>query len=434
MQDAHTENEPTTKDPAAAPPTFGALGICDTSLAAIEAMGWDAPTPIQAQAIPPALEGRDLVGIAQTGTGKTGAFLLPALEKIEEGKGIQVLVLCPTRELASQVEEEARAMARGTSYRAAHIVGGVGYGPQIEALNRGDPIVVATPGRLNDHMENGRVDLRNVKVLVLDEADRMLDMGFREQIEEVLKRSSKERQTMLFSATMPQGVHALARRITRDPVWARVKGGGSVAEGIREEAYSVRPESKPDLLIHLLEQSGWDQVLVFTRTKDGADVLRNRLRRVGVSVDAMHSDRDMKHRREALERFARGDTRVLVATDIAQRGLDVEGISHVVNYDVPTDPEDYVHRIGRTGRAGAAGTAVTFVAAGDLGFVKSIEHRLERSLPRVSVPQFDYAGAPAEGKGGGSGSKRSRSASRMGSKRADDLSEEELQSLLGHKP
>lgn len=430
MQESETEKQRTTSTATPPVPSFRELGLSETPLAAIEAMGWQSPTPIQAQAIPSALEGRDIVGIAQTGTGKTGAFLLPALEKIEEGKGIQVLVLCPTRELASQVQEEAEAMSQGTPHRAAHIVGGVGYGPQMEALNRGDPIVVATPGRLNDHMERGRVDLRNVKVLVLDEADRMLDMGFREQIEEVLKRSPKERQTMLFSATMPQGVHALARRITRDPVWSRVKGGGSVAEGIREEAYSVRPERKPDLLVHLLEQSGWDQVLVFTRTKDGADVLRNRLKRAGVSVDAMHSDRDMRHRRQALERFAAGETRVLVATDIAQRGLDVEGISHVVNYDVPTDPEDYVHRIGRTGRAGAAGTAVTFVAAGDLGFVKSIEHRLERPLPRVSVPEFDYAGAPAEPKSAGSGSKRSRSASRMGRKRAEELSDEELQSLL----
>ena len=406
------------------------MGLSPAKLAAVEALGWTDPTPIQVRAIPPALEGHDIVGIAQTGTGKTGAFLLPTLENAEPGGGLQILALCPTRELAQQVAEDAGALAKGSQIRSAVIVGGVGYGPQREALEQGVELISATPGRFIDHMGRGQVDLSKIRALILDEADRMLDMGFRPQIEDILRRTPRKRQTMLFSATMPQGVHALALRITKDAVWVEAAPAGTTAEGIEELVYSVKPGKKAMLLVELLSQPGWEQVLVFTRTKAGADTLRTRLERAGVGVDVMHSDRQMKHRTRALDRFASGEIRVLVATDIAQRGLDVEGISHVVNYDIPLDPEDYVHRIGRTGRAGAVGTAVTFLTAMDLGYLKSIEYRLGRTLERIHLPEFDYAGAPVQDRGVGKVNRHSRSGRGIGSRSVDELTPEELEQLL----
>jgi ATP-dependent RNA helicase RhlE len=283
---------------------FEDLGLSPERLAAVEALGWVNPTPIQTQAIPAGLTAQDVVGIAQTGTGKTAAFMIPALEKTNVGQGFQVLVLCPTRELAQQVSDDTIALSKGTSIRSAAIFGGVSYGPQIEALDKGFEVIVATPGRFIDHMQSNRVDLSRVTYLVLDEADRMLDMGFRPQIEEVLRRMPKQRQTMLFSATMPNGVHDLALRITRDALWIEATPPGTTAEGIEELFYSVKPEKKPDLLSQLLAEPGWDQVLVFTRTKAGADVLDARLQREGVTVDVMHSNRQMKYRTRALDRFA----------------------------------------------------------------------------------------------------------------------------------
>ncbi len=371
------------------------------------------------------------MGIAQTGTGKTAAFMIPALERIKIGGGLQVVVLCPTRELALQVAEDTVLLAKGTQVRVEAIYGGVGYAPQIKALQEGYEIIVATPGRFIDHMEQGRVDLQTVRYFVLDEADRMLDMGFRPQIERAMRGMPRDRQTMLFSATMPHGVHDLALRLTRDPIWVEAAPSGTKAEGIEEVVYSVKPDRKPDLLLKLLEGSEMDQVLVFSRTKAGADVLAARLRREGITVDVMHSDRHMKERTRALDRFASGKARVLVATDIAQRGLDVEGISHVVNYDVPLDPEDYVHRIGRTGRAGAHGMAVTFVTAGDLGAFKSLEHHLGRDLERVHLPEYDYAGTPqTEQRSTSRRGRRSRTPMGMGTRSADELTPEELEQLL----
>jgi ATP-dependent RNA helicase RhlE len=416
------------------PSSFQHLGLSPERLAAIEALGWVRPTPIQEKAIPAGLAGRDVVGIAQTGTGKTAAFMIPALERVRAGEGLQVLVLCPTRELAQQVAEDTRALATGTTIRAEAIFGGVSYKGQIEALERGYEVIVATPGRLIDHMQSRRGDVSKVRHLVLDEADRMLDMGFRPQIEQILKALPRERQTMLFSATMPHGVHDLALRITRDALWIEAAPAGTTAEGIVEIFYSVKPEKKPDLLLALVARPGWDQVLVFTRTKAAADVLEARLQREGIPTDALHSDRDMKARTRALARFATGKIRVLVATDLAQRGLDVEGISHVVNYDVPLDPEDYVHRIGRTGRAGATGTAVTFVTAADLGAMRSLEHRLGRTVERVHLPEFDYAGTPRkESASSAARGRKSRSPLGLGSRSVADLSPEELQALLDPK-
>jgi ATP-dependent RNA helicase RhlE len=411
--------------------SFSELGISAERLAAIEALGWTEPTPIQHQAIPAGLSGKDVVGIAQTGTGKTAAFMIPALEQVDAGGGLQVLVLCPTRELAQQVSDDTVALSKGTSVRSEAIFGGVSYAPQIKALEQGFEVIVATPGRFIDHMQSNRVDLSKVDYLVLDEADRMLDMGFRPQIEEILRGMPRKRQTMLFSATMPNGVHDLALRITDDALWIEATPAGTTAEGIEEKFFSVKPEKKPDLLLELIREPGWDQVLIFTRTKAGADVLEARLQREGMKVDVMHSNKQMKYRTRALERFASGKVRFLVATDVAQRGLDVEGISHVVNYDVPLDPEDYVHRIGRTGRAGATGTAVTFVTAADLGALKSLEHRLGRSVEKIHLPDFDYAGVPQkEARSTSTRGRKSRSPQGLGSKSAADLTPEELADLL----
>ena len=411
--------------------TFEDLGVSEALRASVEALGWEQPTPIQVKSIPTGLAGKDLVGIAQTGTGKTGAFMLPALERIETGVGLQVLVLCPTRELAQQVCDDTEALAKGTRIRAAAIYGGVAYDPQLTALSKGFEVITATPGRFLDHLGRGRVNLKNVRTFVLDEADRMLDMGFRPQIEGVLREVPRKRQTMLFSATMPHGVHDLASRITKDAVWVEAAPSGTKAEGITELVYSVKPEMKPDLLLRLLEGPAWEQVLIFTRTKAGADALKTRLDREGIRTEAMHSNLRMAHRTRALERFAEKRVRVLVATDIAQRGLDVEGISHVVNYDVPKDPEDYTHRIGRTARAGAVGTAVTFLAAADLGAFKSLTYHIGRDLERIHLPDFDYAGTPqAVSSASPTRGRHSRSPTGMGSRDADDLTDEELADLL----
>ena len=431
MEDQKKEQSPEPQAPE--PQTFQDLGVSDALRAAVEAMGWEAPTPIQIKSIPTGLAGSDLVGIAQTGTGKTGAFMLPALERIETGGGLQVLVLCPTRELAQQVCDDTEELAKGTSIRTASIYGGVGYDPQLTALKEGFEVITATPGRFLDHLGRGRVDLKNVRTFVLDEADRMLDMGFRPQIEGVLREIPKKRQTMLFSATMPHGVHDLASRITKDAVWVQAAPSGTKAEGITELVYSVKPEMKPDLLLRLLEDPEWEQVLIFTRTKAGADALKTRLDREGIKTEAMHSNLRMAHRTRALERFAEKKVRVLVATDIAQRGLDVEGISHVVNYDVPKDPEDYTHRIGRTARAGAVGTAVTFLAAADLGAFKTLTYHIGRDLERIHLPDFDYAGAPqAVTSISPTRGRHSRSPTGMGSRDAADLTDEELADLLKH--
>jgi ATP-dependent RNA helicase RhlE len=408
---------------------FDELTSSDAVLRAVADLGWVEPTPIQRKAIPPAREGRDILGIAQTGTGKTGAFLIPTIERQEDREGLNTLVLCPTRELAQQVAADARDLTAHTELFVGEVYGGVAYEPQIRDLRAGFDILVATPGRLIDHLEKGNVDLSEVDVLILDEADRMLDMGFRPQIERVLQRMPHERQTLLFSATMPNGVHALAMRIQREPVWVEATPQSTAAETVEQIVYSVRPDRKVDLLMELLRDPEMDQVLVFTRTKRGADLLHHRLRAGGIAVNVIHGDRNMQQRGSAMEAFAEGHVQVLVATDVAQRGLDIEGISHVVNYDVPGDPEDYVHRIGRTGRAGASGDAITFMTAAELGQVRSVERVLGYPLPRVSLEGYDYGGASA---GGAPVTSRGMAASRrrLGSRRTSDLSPEELKRLL----
>jgi len=396
---------------------------------AVEEIGWSRPTPIQEKAIPVVRKGGDLVGIAQTGTGKTGAFLLPTLEKQMGRPGLRTLVLCPTRELAQQVAADARELAHYAELDVGEIVGGMPMRPQIQGFKAGYDVVVATPGRLLDHVERGHADLSNVETLILDEADRMLDMGFRPQIEAILRNVPRDRQTLLFSATMPNGVHALALRIMRSPEWVEAAPSATTADGIDQRLYPVRAERKPALLLELLTSEQWTQVLVFSATKVGADVLMARLQHAKVNAAIMHGDRDMRQRRAALESFAEGRVRVLIATDVAQRGLDIEGISHVVNFDVPRDPEAYVHRIGRTGRAGATGSAVTFMTAGELPAVRAIERLLGAPIPRISLPEYDYDPHPMVD-ASTTKARVSRSGGRMGTRKVDELSPEQLKELL----
>ena len=411
--------------------TFEELVSADALRRALAEQGWTIPTPIQQKAIPAALGGRDVVGIAQTGTGKTGAFLLPSLEKQLHLEGLHTLVLCPTRELAEQVSEDARGLLKHTELWVGLVVGGMPMRPQIRDLRAGFDVLVATPGRLLDHIERGNVDLSAVKTLVLDEADRMLDMGFRPQIDAILAKLPAARQNMLFSATMPNGVHAMALRIMKDPLWVEAAPQSTVADRVEQKVYSVRTEKKSGLLVELLQATNWEQVLVFCATKVGADGLISRLEKAKISAAVMHGDKDMKQRRGALADFAAGKVRVLVATDVAQRGLDIDGISHVVNYDVPRQPEDYVHRIGRTARAGASGTAVTFMGPGELALVKDIERVLGDRIERLSIPEYDFEGsisaAPAPQK---IAAAPKRGGGRMGSRSAAELTPEQLRELL----
>lgn len=408
--------------------TFDQIITSPEILQATRELGWTTPTPVQASTIPVARTGRDVVGIAQTGTGKTGAFLIPALERQVHKEGLHTLVLCPTRELAQQVAEDARALARHTELWIGEIYGGVPMAPQVRDLRAGFDLIVATPGRLIDHLERGNVDLSEVEVVVLDEADRMLDMGFRPQIEAILARLPRERQTLLFSATMPNGVHALALRILNDPEWVAVARPATAADKVEQRVYPVRPEQKSALLLDLLQQEEMDQVLVFTRTKIGADALFARLRQRGISAGLLHGDRDMRDRQKALDSFARGEIRVLVATDVAQRGLDIDGISHVINYDVPQHPEDYVHRIGRTGRAGASGTAITFLTPGEIAQLREIERVLGYRLPRTTIEGYESPltiEPPVRPV-----TAVNRAGTRLGARRTADLSPEELKALL----
>jgi ATP-dependent RNA helicase RhlE len=398
-------------------------------LRAIEEMDWTVPTPIQVKAIPPARAGKDIIGIAQTGTGKTASFLLPALEKQIGQEGLQTLILCPTRELAQQVAADARELAKHLHLFVGEIVGGVAYGPQIRDLRAGFDVLVATPGRLLDHLERGNVNLSEVRTLVLDEADRMLDMGFRPQIDAVLARVPRKRQTMLFSATIPNGVHAMALRIMTDPERVEATPSGTVADRVEQVIYPVRADRKPALLAELLLKKNWDQVLVFSATKTGADVLLSRLRHAGTSVAVLHGDKDMRQRKKALDEFVSGKVVVLVATDVAQRGLDIEGISHVVNYDVPRNPEDYIHRIGRTARAGAAGTAVTFMTASEVSIVRDIERLIGRPIEKISLEGYDW-----DTKRDSTEARPviavNRAGHRFGTRKSADLTPDQLRALL----
>ncbi len=373
------------------PPTFAQLGLAKELMDALKDAGYEHPTPIQSEAIPIALTGRDIIGLAQTGTGKTASFTLPILDRLMHGpRRTRALVLTPTRELCLQVEESVRKYSKHAPLDVIPVFGGVSYEPQEKALRSGVDIVVATPGRLIDQMDRRNVDFSYLEILVLDEADRMLDMGFAPQIQKVIEQIPRYRQTMLFSATMPPEVEALGRKYLRRPVVVQVGRRSQAASTVTHAVYPVRKERKTELLVDLLTKSHHDSVLVFTRTKHGADKIESELQRRGIPAAAMHADKSQPQRIRALEDFRSNKIRVLVATDIAQRGLDIDGISHVINYDVPQAPEDYVHRIGRTGRAATTGDAYTFMSPDEIGMVRTIEREINQEIPRISVPGFDF--------------------------------------------
>ena len=400
---------------------FDELGLKPAFLRACESAGYVEPTPIQERAIPVLLTGADLIGCAETGTGKTAAFLLPTLQRMSERKrpGVRVLVLAPTRELVSQTEENYKLLAPKGSARCAAVIGGASMTRQTEALRKGAGVVVATPGRLLDHLERRTVDLSHVEVLVLDEADRMLDMGFLPQIRKVLAVLPVERQTLLFSATMSESIEQLARSTMKSPELIEVSRRGATATTVEQKAYVVATESKTALLLDLLEREResetFDRVLVFTRTRRAAERLSHILRAREHAADEIHADRTQPQREAALQGFKDGRTRVLVATDIAARGIDVDSVSHVINYDVPEAPEDYVHRVGRTGRAGASGRAITLVTPVEESQMRAIERLTGQTVERIVVPGFgglaamgagDKKAAPAFKRSGG-GSRRS---------------------------
>ena len=377
-------------------PAFENLGLDPALVKAVDAIGYEAPTPIQREAIPAILAGRDVIGTAQTGSGKTAAFLLPILQRLMKqpaGK-TRALILSPTRELAAQTEAALRPLAKGTRIRGAAVYGGVGMAPQEHALRAGVDVVVATPGRLLDHMERRNVDFRGLQVLVLDEADRMLDMGFLPDVRRIVGALPRERQTLLFSATMPPEIETLSRSIMRDPVLISVSPPHRPPPTIRHEVYPVPQHLKTALLIQLLGREDMLSVLVFVRTKRRADRVARQVEYARFPVARIHGDRSQSQRELALEGFRSGRHQVLVATDVAARGIDVTGISHVVNYDVPMVPLDYVHRVGRTARMEAEGEAITFVSSEEENDLHGIEKILGKKIPRVTLPDFDYKAPP----------------------------------------
>ena len=382
---------------------FRTFGLDANILKAIHEAGYTEPTPIQTAAIPQVLAGHDLIGIAQTGTGKTAAFVLPILARLSgmvrsgPRRGVRALVLAPTRELAAQIEENARAYGKHLPLRVAAIFGGVGERPQIEALRNGVEIVVATPGRLLDLMGQRYGDFSGLEFLVLDEADRMLDMGFLPDIRRVVRALPQKRQTMLFSATLSREIEEVTREFLRAPKTIQIGRRANPAETVTQFVYEVPKHLKPALLVHLLRDPNMNTVLVFSRMKHGADRIARRLESAGIKTATLHSNRSQNQRLKALKDFKSGAVRVLVATDIAARGIDVDGISHVVNFDFPMHSEDYVHRIGRTGRAHAVGDAISFVTPEDHGALRSLERFIGRGIVRKRADGFDYTASAPQG-------------------------------------
>ncbi|WP_415909876.1 DEAD/DEAH box helicase [Oleiharenicola sp. Vm1] len=369
---------------------FSALGLNDRLAYAVQQMGYENPTPIQAQAIPEILSGKDVIGSAQTGTGKTAAFALPILHRLERRGALRCLILEPTRELAVQVEEAFKNFSKFTDLRVTVVYGGVGYGKQREDLARGVDVLAATPGRLLDYLEQGEVRLDQVDVLVLDEVDRMLDMGFLPDVKRIVAKVPKARQTLFFTATLPPEIEQLAAWALRDPFKISVSRERSTAETITHAFYPVVQAQKFELLAHLLEQTQYHSVIIFSRTKSGADYVANRLKHAGHTCAVMHADRSQQERMDALKGFKSGKYEVLVATDLVARGLDIADVSHVINFDVPENPEDYVHRIGRTGRAQKTGDAFTLVTEETWRDARSIERFIGQSIEWKKVEGFNY--------------------------------------------
>ena len=377
--------------------TFESLGLVAPLLRAIADAGYSTPTPIQLQAIPAVLKGGDLLAGAQTGTGKTAGFTLPMLQRLTEGApatnkrgkpAIRALVLTPTRELAAQVEESIKTYGKYLPLKTMVMFGGVGMQPQVNRLRDGVDILVATPGRLLDHAQQGTLDLSQVQILILDEADRMLDMGFVHDIKKVLALVPAKKQSLLFSATFSDEIKNLADRLLNAPALIEVARRNQTAEAIVQKVHPVGRERKKELLAHLIKTGNWQQVLVFTRMKHGANRLTDYLNDQGISAMAIHGNKSQGARTKALAEFKTGDLQVLVATDIAARGIDIDQLPHVVNFELPNVSEDYVHRIGRTGRAGATGEAVSLVCVDENGFLKEIEKLIKRDIPKEIIPGF----------------------------------------------
>ncbi|MCX7030066.1 MAG: DEAD/DEAH box helicase [Spirochaetes bacterium] len=393
--------------------SFSRFQLRPELLSSIKVMGFAEPTPIQTQAIPPLLEGRDLVAAAATGSGKTAAFLLPVMDRLAgmQRGHTRALVLVPTRELAAQIVEHFKALTGRTGLTAAAVHGGVGMGPQVRAFRTGVDLIVATPGRLLDHLGRGSARLSSIRFLVLDEADRMLDMGFLPDIRRILEQLPRDRQTMLFSATIPTPIAELSRSLLQCPVRINIERVSKPAAGITHAVYPVSSTRKPDLMVELLHRADSSNVLVFTRTKNRANRLAGFLEKKGVACERIHGNRSQSQRTAALDGFKHGRFRVLVATDIAARGIDVEALGLVVNFDVPHVPEDYIHRVGRTARAELTGDAFTLVSPEEEGDVRAIERHLGKPLPRHRLEGFDYAAlsAPAAGpRPTGSATRRAR--------------------------
>ena len=381
---------------------FRALGLDPKILLAVKEAGYTEPTPIQLAAIPPILAGHDLIGIAQTGTGKTAAFTLPMLTRLagapghSQPRGIRALVLAPTRELAVQIDENVRAYGKHLALRAATIFGGVGEQPQINALRAGTQIIIACPGRLLDLMQRRHADFSALQYLVLDEADRMLDMGFLPSIRHIVRALPQKRQTLLFSASLSSEIEKLTHEFQHAPKLVQIGRRANPAETVAQFIYEVPKHLKTALLVHLMKDASMNMVLIFTRMKHAADRLARQLEQHGIKTATLHSNRSQSQRLRALNDFKDGVVRVLVATDIAARGIDVDGISHVVNYDFPMHSEDYVHRIGRTGRAHAVGDAISFVTNEDHGELRALERFIGRGIVRKKAEGFNYtAAAPA---------------------------------------
>ncbi|MCC2655487.1 MAG: helicase [Panacagrimonas sp.] len=380
--------------------SFSELGLAPELLRALDSEGYTQPTPIQAKAIPLVIGGQDLLAAAQTGTGKTAAFTLPILHRMSSTAPRplpRVLVLVPTRELAAQVGESVRTYGRHLpGFRTAVIFGGVGMNPQIDQFRRGIDIVVATPGRLLDLMQQGVAKLNGIETLVLDEADRMLDMGFIHDIKRVLKALPAKRQNLMFSATFSPEIRELAQQFLHQPVSVDVAPRNTPAELVAQRAHPVDKARKTALIAHLVKQGDWKQVLVFTRTKHGANRLSDQLAREGIATAAIHGNKSQNARTKALADFKAGDIRVLVATDIAARGIDIDQLPHVINHELPNVPEDYVHRIGRTGRAGSPGEAVSLVSGEEREYLRDIQKLLKREIPSTVVPGFEPGSQPSE--------------------------------------
>jgi len=368
---------------------FYELGLTDALAHRCESLNFTEPTPIQKKAIPFLLKGGDLIGCAETGTGKTAAFLLPSIQKMiaQNKPGVRILVVAPTRELVSQIEEAYKQLAP-KKYACISLIGGTSVKNQCDALRRGVSVIIATPGRLIDHIERGTVNLATIDTLVLDEADRMLDMGFLPAIRQILGKVPASRQTLLFSATMSPAIKSLAYSIMNNPETVEVSRQNVTAETIEQLAYPVAQASKTALLLNLLETNDFERVIVFTRTKRSAENLAHIMTKREMNANRIHADRSQSQREKALRDFRHGKTRVLVATDIASRGIDVDAVSHVINYDVPEEPESYVHRVGRTGRAGNLGQAITLVSPGDEIALRGIERLTEQKLKRIVLPDF----------------------------------------------